>query len=102
MELSGSCATKILNMDIGEAIHVLVSVKPECEQDIPFTIREAKWELMCLEDYQEKKESEGECRIIDHDMDAFIEPKRTGKYKLRFIYKIADETWVDVIEIKVG
>lgn len=90
-----------MHMDLGEAIHVKSVVKPNCDQEIPFTIREARWELVYIEDYEEEVESVGDCVIAGHEIDAFISPKRTGTYKLRYIYEIADETWVDAVKIEV-
>ena len=90
-----------MHMDIGEAIHVKSVVKPNCEQEIPFTIRSARWELLYVEDYEGMIESSGECTIAGHEIDAFISPQKTGTYKLRYIYEIADETWVDAVKIEV-
>ena len=49
----------------------------------------------------ETVEDQGNCNINEHTLDALIEPQKTGIYCLRFIYKIADETWVDNYKIKV-
>lgn len=49
----------------------------------------------------ETVEDSGNCNINEHTLDALIEPQKTGIYCLRFIYKIADETWVDNYKIKV-
>lgn len=50
---------------------------------------------------KETVEDQGNCNINEHTLDALIEPQKTGIYCLRFIYKIADETWVDNYKIKV-
>jgi len=49
----------------------------------------------------ETVEDSGVCNINDHTLDALIEPQKMGIYCLRFMYKIADETWVDNYKIKV-
>ena len=90
-----------MRMDLGEAIHVKSVVKTNCDQEIPFTIRQARGELAYLEDYKEEVESLGDCVVAGHEIDAFISPKKKGTYKLRYIYEIADETWVDAVKIEV-
>lgn len=90
-----------MHMDRGEAIHVKSVVKTNCDQEIPFTIRQARWELAYIEDYKEEVESLGDCVVTGHEIDAFISPKQKGTYKLRYIYEIADETWVDAVKIEV-
>ena len=35
-----------LNLDAGEEIHILSTVKPTCESEEPFVIREAAWQLL--------------------------------------------------------
>lgn len=87
-----------MTIDLGEKIHVRSIVKPKCEQDLPFTIRNARYELI----YGTEVEDSGECAINGHEIDAFICPKNTGTYCLKYIYDIADETWVDNVRIKVG
>lgn len=32
-------------VDFGEKIHLRCVIRPKCEQDIPFSIRSARWEL---------------------------------------------------------
>ena len=72
-------------MDFGEKIRFKSKVEPVCGVDIPFSIISADYELI----------------FNEHTLDALIEPQKTGIYCLRFIYKIADETWVDNYKIKV-
>ena len=81
-------------MDLGEKIRFKSKVEPVCGVDIPFSIISADYELIFVED-------SGVCNINEHTLDALIEPQKTGIYCLRFIYKIADETWVDNYKIKV-
>lgn len=86
-------------MELGEAIHIRSVVKPKCEQDLPFSIRSARWELL---DGEGVIEDSGECAINGHEIDAFVSPGNIGTYKLRYTYQIADETWVDIIKIMVN
>lgn len=88
-----------ITIDQGEKVHVRSIVKPKCEHYLPFVIRSARFELYAPDG---KVEAEGECSITDHELDALIEPKGTGTYRLKEIYEIADEVWVDNVKIKVG
>lgn len=92
------------DIDIGEEIHIRGRVRPKCGQDIPFQIRSAKWGLYREKDYGEcaMLEAEGECAVQGHILDALVKPKETGRYRFKFIYKIADETWIDVIRLRVN
>ncbi|MDO4324065.1 MAG: hypothetical protein Q4C61_16250 [Lachnospiraceae bacterium] len=90
---------KELTADQGEKFHVKSVVKTKCEHYVPFTIKSARYELL---DLSGNIEAEGECTITDHELDALVEFRKSGTYCLRFIYKIADETWVDNVKIKVG
>ena len=83
-------------MDLGEKIRFKSKVKPVCGVDIPFSIISADYELIFVD-----VEDSGVCNINDHTLDALIEPQKMGIYCLRFMYKIADETWVDNYKIKV-
>ena len=86
-----------LTFDFGEERHVKIIVKPVCETDLPFTIRNARYELICGGEI----EAQGECTVSGHELDVFLSPTRRVYYQLRLIYEIADETWVDVIEVEV-
>lgn len=90
-----------MTFDFGEKRHVRCVVKPLCEQDLPFTIRNARWELWNLWNTDEM-EATGECEIDGHELDAYISPQERATYRLAFIYEVADETWVDNIKVKVG
>jgi hypothetical protein len=81
--------------NLGESRHVKLLIKSANKE--AFVIRTAKWELL-------KKgvlESQGDCSIDEHIIDAYISPLNTGTYKLRFTYEIADETIIEVIEVVV-
>ena len=93
-------------MDLGEKIRFKSKVEPVCGVErcrIPFSIISADYELIFVDTYAETEtvEDSGNCNINEHTLDALIEPQKTGIYCLRFIYKIADETWVDNYKIKV-
>lgn len=88
-----------ISIDLGEKIHVRAVVKPKCDQHIRFTINAARFELL---DDRGVLEAEGPCAVSEHEIDALIEPKNTGIYRLKYIYEIGDETWVDNIKLKVG
>lgn len=85
-------------VDFGERLHLRGTVSPKCKQDIPFVIRDARWELY---NSAGVLEAEGVCEINGHELDALVEPKNTGRYKFKFIYSVADEIWVDQVRLKV-
>lgn len=85
-------------IDLGERIHIRSEVRPRCEENIPFVIRRARWELF----YDENLESEGECDINGHQLDALIQPQKKGRYTFKYIYEVADEIWIDKVRLKVG
>lgn len=88
-------------MDLGEKIRFKSKVKPVCGVDIPFSIISADYELIFVDVDAETETVEDSGNINDHTLDALIEPQKMGIYCLRFMYKIADETWVDNYKIKV-
>ena len=47
-------------------------------------------------------EAEGECTVNGHALDALIQPKMAARYRFKYIYQVADETWVDVIRLRVN
>lgn len=63
----------------------------------PFTIHGASWELS----YVGKLEASGECEIDGHVIDAKIAPETRATYQLAIIYRVADETLVEKIEVVV-
>lgn len=85
-------------VDLGERIHIRGTVRPKCNQDIPFVIQDARWELY---DSKGALEAEGVCEINGHELDAIVQPKGTGRYKFKFVYNVADETWVDQVKLRV-
>lgn len=87
-----------IQMDQGENIHVKSIVKPTCESDIAFTIRDARYEFY---DSDGNLEDSGLCQINEHELDVMISPEMVGTYRLRYIYGVADETWIDDVKVKV-
>lgn len=86
-------------VDAGERIHIRCIVRAKCSQDIPFSIRGARWELY---NPMGVLEASGECEINTHELDALVQPKGTGRYKFKFIYEVADEIWVDQVKLRVN
>lgn len=86
-----------MTLDLGERIYIRSIVKPQCDKEVPFKIRNARFELIARSGI----EAEGDCSIQEHEISAFIAPMQKGTYTLRYIYEIADETWVDVMKIQV-
>ena len=86
-------------IDLGEKIHIRAEVKTVGDEDIPFTIRNARYELL---DPEGTIEDTGYCTITEHIIDALVEPLAKGKYELRLIYEIADETWIEPIRLRVS
>lgn len=83
--------------DFGEERHVKTIVKPVCDSELSFIIRSARYELIIKGEIEDR----GECAIFGHELDVFLAPQSRGVYDLRILYEIADETWVDLIKIKV-
>lgn len=84
------------NMDAGETRHVRLRI--HSTQDDPFVIRNARYELLFGSNIVES----GECTVTDHVMDVVVSPQHgNSTYRLRYIYDIADETYVDIVEIAV-
>lgn len=86
-------------IDLGEKIHIRAIVHTVCEEEIPFVIRNARYELI---DQNGIIEDSGDCTIQEHTIDSLIEPQNTGKYELRLIYDVGDETWVEPIRLRVN
>ena len=86
-------------IDLGEKIHIRAIVSPVCEEEIPFVIRTARYELI---DQNGIIEDSGDCVIQEHTIDTLIEPKAVGKYELKLIYEVGDEVWVEPIRLRVN
>lgn len=88
-----------MDIDLGEKVHVRSIVKPKCEEKLPFIIKTAKYELI---DRHGSVEDSGSCILNENELDVLIAPKESGTYRLKYIYEIADEIWVDNIKLKVN
>lgn len=88
-----------IKFDKGEKRHVRTQVQIKDGEDLPFKILNATYELL---DGSGRMEASGNCHIDTHELDVFIAPKGTGDYTLRFIYEVADETWVDPVRVVVS
>ena len=85
-----------IRLDLGEAVHVYTEVT--CGEAIPFVVRNARF---TFENSEGEIEAQGNCDIDGHRLDVFITPQKVGDYKLKYEYNVADETWVDVVKVKV-
>lgn len=89
--------------DLPEERYLKAVVRPKCREDLPFVIESARWELYGWDDNGEYAlESSGDCETNGHEIAAFIQPKKAGTYRFKYIYVVAGETWVDNIKIKAG
>lgn len=79
----------------GEDRHVRIKI--HATNGEPFIIRSASWELRC----SGQVESEGECLIEEHVIDAKISPTRRTAYQLFIKYLVADEIRIECIEVEV-
>lgn len=92
-------------IDLGEDVHIRSKVHPECgDETATFTIESAKWELYHVDSLSSTAslEDSGTLAIEEHILDALICPQQTGTYRLKYIYQIADETWIDVMRLRVS
>lgn len=83
-------------LDLGEEVHVYAEVT--CGEKVPFVVRDAKYVFI---DPEGNIEAQGMCEVDGHRLDVFLMPQMAGDYKLKYTYKVADETWVDVVKVKV-
>lgn len=82
---------------LGETRHVKIRIY-SCG-DAPFEISSAKYSLYvkgCTE-----QEDGGASVIQEHVIDQIITPKRRGTYNLQITYRIADETLIENVEVRV-
>ena len=88
--------------DLPEARYLRADVKPKCNTELPFTVDLARWELYYKDENGDILEASGDCVIKGHEISAYVQPKKEGTYRFKYIYEIAGETWVDNIKIKAG
>lgn len=79
----------------GERRHVELLI--HATDGSPFAIRNAKWTL----EYSGETESNGECEINGHIIDALISPQKRTTYILRMKFEVADEEREETVEVAV-
>mgnify|MGYP006067651421 CR=1 FL=1 len=82
---------------LGETRHVRIRIY-SCHDD-PFKIASAKYSL-CIKGSAEEEDG-GASVIQEHVIDQVITPKRRGTYSLQITYRIADETLIEDVEVRV-
>ena len=89
---------KTLRMYKGEKRKLYVTVT-SCDE-LPFQITDAQYEFWnCGMDM---REAEGRCEVDNHTLGITICPAHTGMYKVVYFLKIADETVIQKILIRVS
>ena len=86
-----------VNFDLGETRHVKLQIH-SCKGD-PFEILSASYALTGRGDTE--PEDSGASVIQEHVIDQVITPKRRGAYNLEVTYRIADETLIENVEVRV-
>lgn len=85
-------------MEVGEIRHVRIKIL-NVNPNVSFQIIDASYELYRKE--TQEKIKNGKCNIIDHVLDVVVEANESGRFGLKYIYKIADETLIDEVEVCV-
>lgn len=83
--------------NVGEIQHVKLRIYSCKNED--FEIQNATYEL--TENGKEETEEKGSPIIYDHIIDTLIAPKNKGAYKLKITYNIADETLIEIVDVRV-
>ena len=84
---------KKVMLNAGETRCIRISIHSIKDQN--FVIEEASFSLLRL------KESNGNCKIYEHEIEAIVSPKQRGTYTLDIKYVILDEVLIEPIELKV-
>ena len=84
-------------INTGETRSIRISHPSIMDQN--FVIEEATFSLLRMKDKFE--ESNGNCKIYEHEIEAIISPKQRGTYILDIKYVILDEVLIEPIELKV-
>jgi hypothetical protein len=92
---NGGTDMQKMRLYAGEERHVRILIRAAKEE--AFLIREARYELKLYGNIVQA----GECVINDHILDVILRPERKSIYSLEFIYKIADETLIEKINVEV-
>lgn len=79
----------------GEDRHVRIKI--HATNGEPFVIRSAAFELRC----SGQVESNGDCLVEEHIIDAKICPAKRTTYQLFITYLVADETRIECVEVEV-
>lgn len=87
-----------VKFDLGEKRHVRIEIISKDGGE--FQIMNARFELINADTKQIA--TSGECLVSDHIIDAFLSPEISGSYELRYVYQIADETWIDPVRVVVS
>ena len=87
-----------VDFDLGETRHVKLQIH-SCKGD-PFEILSASYSLTAKGEAE--PEDNGASVIQEHVIDQVISPKRRGTYSLRVMYRIADETIIENVEVRVS
>lgn len=85
-------------MEVGEVRHVRIKIL-NINPNVSFQIIDASYEI--YEKKTQEKIKNGKCNIIEHILDVVVEAKEKGNFGLKYIYKIADETLIDEVEVCV-
>lgn len=83
--------------NVGEIQHVKLRIYSCKNED--FEIQNATYEL--TENGKEEAEAKGSPIIYDHIIDTLIAPQNKGAYKLKITYNIADETLIEIVDVRV-
>lgn len=86
-----------VDFDLGETRHVKLQIQ-SCKGD-PFEIASASYTLTAKGEIE--PEDKGASVIYEHVIDQVITPKQRRLYILSVTYKIADETLIDNVEVRV-
>ena len=86
-----------VEFDLGETRHVKIEIV-SCKGE-PFEILSASYTLTARGDTE--PESQVASVIMDHLIDQVITPQKRGIYILAVTYRIADETLIDKVEVRV-
>lgn len=81
----------------------LLEVTIASEDDLPFTIHEARYELILHQcNGEDITEDSGTCDVDGNIVTCMVSPTGTGLYIVRLTMQIADETVVRKVHIQVG
>lgn len=83
--------------NVGEIQHVKLRIYSCKNED--FEIQNATYELK--EHGKIEAEDKGSPIIYDHIIDTLIAPKNKGAYSLKITYVIADETLIEIVDVRV-